>query len=114
MLSRSQPEFWQKTEEEKIAVTQGTLTYRMYATISSSSLPWKSVSATSSPSSQSPFLVVQGAGEGILEFLTPKWADFENYDVIQFPVDNQDDEDDNYYDVKKGMPNIDMFVLIMM
>ena len=42
--------------------------------------------------------VAQGAGEGILEFLTPKWADFENYDVGQFPADN---EDGNYYDVKR-------------
>ena len=25
--------------------------------------------------------LVQGAGDGILEFLTPKWEDFENYDV---------------------------------
>ena len=46
------------------------------------------------------FGVVQGAGEGILEFLTPKWADFENYDVRKSQDDN--DEDDNHYDVKRA------------
>ena len=45
--------------------------------------------------------VAQGAGEGILEFLTPKWADFENYDVRQFSADNEGEKDDNYYDVKE-------------
>ena len=51
----------------------------------------------------------QGAGEGILEFLTPKWADFENYDVRQFPAYNEDEEVDNTM-MQKDIPNIDMFV----
>ena len=35
----------------------------------------------SSPIANLPTFSSQGAGEGILEFLTPKWEDFENYDV---------------------------------